>query len=71
MKFSQTERLLLDFLMKNGAITLSKFRKLAKITSYRAESILANLIIFRIIIMKASEKGFTYELNPEEQIPQF
>ena len=58
----------MDYLGKNGSITLSKFRKIAGISSYRAESILANLIIFKVLRMKASEKGFTYELNPDDPL---
>jgi len=69
VKFGKTENTLMDYLSKNGSITLSRFRKIARISSYKAESILANLIIFRVLIMNASEKGFTYELNPEEQTP--
>ncbi len=64
VKFSKAENTLMDYLKKNGSITLSRFRKIAKISSYRAESILANLILFNVIIMKASEKGFSYELHP-------
>ena len=66
VKFGKAENSLMDYLRKNGSITLSKFRKIARISSYKAESILANLIIFKVLIMKASEKGFSYELNPDE-----
>jgi predicted HTH transcriptional regulator len=66
VKFSNAENSLMDYLGKNGSITLSKFRKIARISSYKAESILANLIIFKVLIMNASEKGFSYELNPAE-----
>jgi len=65
VKFSKAENSLLDYLAKNGTITISGFRKLARISSYKAESILANLIIFKVIKMNASEKGFVYELHPE------
>lgn len=65
VKFSRAENTLMDYLNKNGSVTLSKFRKIARISSYRAEAVLANLIIFKVLIMNASEKGFTYELNPE------
>jgi predicted HTH transcriptional regulator len=65
VKFSKAENLLMDYLVINGSISLSKFKKIAHISSYRAESILANLIIFKVLKMNASEKGFTYELNPE------
>lgn len=66
VKFSSTENTLMDYLKKNGSITLSKFRKIARISPYRAESILANLVLFRVITIKASEKGFSYVLNPDE-----
>ena len=66
VKFSKAENTLMNYLSKNGSITFSKFRKIARISSYRAESILANLLIFKVLIMKASEKGFTYEINPED-----
>jgi predicted HTH transcriptional regulator len=68
VKFSKAENALIDYLQKNGSITLSKFRKIARISSYRAESILANLIIFKVLIMNASEKGFTYEINPTDLV---
>ncbi len=68
VKFSKVERSLLEYLKANGSITISKFRKNSGISSYRAESILANLIRFNIIKMNASEKGFFYELNPEEPV---
>jgi predicted HTH transcriptional regulator len=64
VKFGNAENTLMDHLKKNGSVTLSKFRKLTRISSYRAESILANLIMFKVLIMNASEKGFSYELNP-------
>jgi predicted HTH transcriptional regulator len=66
VKFGKIENSLMDYLKKNGSITLSKFRKIARISSYKAESILANLIIFKVLFMNSSEKGFTYELNPDE-----
>lgn len=66
VSFSSAENALLNYLGNHGSVSLSKFRKLAGISAYRAESILANLIIFKIVIMKASEKGFTYELDPVE-----
>ena len=58
----------MEYLEKNGSISLSKFRKIAHISSYKAESILANLILFKVLIMNASEKGFSYELNPVEPL---
>jgi predicted HTH transcriptional regulator len=71
VKFSKAENSLMDYLGKNGSISLSKFRKIARISSYKAESILANLIIFKVVIMNSSEKGFTYELNPADPLNDF
>jgi predicted HTH transcriptional regulator len=68
VRFGKAENQLMDHLAKNGSITLSRFRKIARIPAHRAEAILANLIIFKVLIMKASEKGFTYELNPDEPV---
>jgi predicted HTH transcriptional regulator len=68
VKFSKVERSLLEYLKVNGSITISKFRKISGISSFRAESILANLICFNIVKMNASEKGFFYELNPDEPV---
>ena len=65
MKFGAAEHLLMNYLSENGSVTLSKFRKIAGISSRRAEAILANLIILKIIIMNISDRGYTYELNPE------
>lgn len=67
VKFSKAENLLMEYLKEYGSVTLSGFRKSARIPAHRAEAILANLIIFKVLIMKASEKGFRYELNPEEE----
>jgi len=67
VKFSKAENMLMEHLQNNGSVTLSGFRKIARIPAHRAEAILANLIIFKVLIIKASEKGFRYELNPEEE----
>jgi hypothetical protein len=65
VKFGKAENMLMDYLDKNDSITISGFRKLARIPAYKAESILANLIIFKVLIMNSSEKGFSYKLNQE------
>ena len=68
VKFGRAENFLMEYLGHHGSITISKFKKISHISSYKAESILANLIIFKVLIMKASEKGFTYELCPVETL---
>jgi predicted HTH transcriptional regulator len=68
VKFTKAENQLMEYLQKNGSISLSKFRKITGIPSYRAESILANLLIFKVLIMNASERGFSYEINPNASL---
>jgi len=65
VKFGKAENSLMDYLGKNGSISFSMFRKIAGISSRRAEAILSNLILFKVLIMNASEKGFSYEINPD------
>lgn len=69
VRFGKPENMLMNYLLENGEITLSKFKKLARISTYRAEAIISNFIIFKILIMNCSEKGFSYSLNPEEPLP--
>jgi len=66
VKFGKAENSLMTYLSKNESITVSGFRKLAGITVSRAEAILANLIVLKILVMNASEKGTRYELNPDD-----
>ncbi len=68
VKFGKAENSLMNYIKKNGSITLSKFRKIARISAYKAESIIANLIILKVLIMNASEKGFSYQLNPVDPL---
>lgn len=63
VKFGIAERILFNQLTENDFITLQGFRRLAGISPWRAESILANLAILKIISVRPSEKGFRYELN--------
>ncbi|MDX9810988.1 MAG: ATP-binding protein [Bacteroidales bacterium] len=63
VKFGKAEKILFGQLTENNHITLQEFRRLAGISPWRAESILANLAILKIISVIPSEKGFSYELN--------
>ncbi len=63
VKFSKAENTLMEYLTANQTITLSKFRKIARLSAYKAESILANLIIFKVIRMVSSEQGFSFEFD--------
>lgn len=68
VKFGTAENRLLEHLSKNGPVTFSGFRKMTGISSNKAESILSNLILLKILVINASEKGIFYELNPVEPL---
>ncbi|MCU0456849.1 MAG: ATP-binding protein [Bacteroidales bacterium] len=62
VRFGKAENTLMKHLNENGSITVSKFRKIAGIQADRAEAILANLLLFKVLKMNVSEKGFSFEL---------
>jgi predicted HTH transcriptional regulator len=66
VRFGKNENILMEHLSAKGSITVSKFRKITGLSSRKAESILANLVIFKVLVMNASEKGFSYIMNPDE-----
>jgi len=65
INYSDKERLLLEYLEVNESLSLSKFRKLAKITVYKAENILTNFLALDIIEIEISEKRIVYRLSPK------
>jgi predicted HTH transcriptional regulator len=68
VRFGKAENILMEYLSQKGPVTVSMFRKIASIPAHRAEAILANLILLKVLVMNASEKGVTYGLNPEEPV---
>ena len=62
IRFGKPEKSLMEYLKVNGKISISGFRKLAKIPSRRAEKIIVNLMLCDVLEMNISEKGFTYSL---------
>jgi hypothetical protein len=63
IRFENEENLLMDYLRKNGTITLSGFKKLASLNGRKAEKILSDFLLCGIIVSDASEKGISYKLN--------
>jgi hypothetical protein len=63
VRFGKAEQLLMEHLAKEGSLSLSRFRKLAHISPYKAEAILSNLIVMGTIQMKNTTSGFVYELT--------
>lgn len=60
IKVRKAETLLFDYLRNNNSITLSKFRKLSKLPTNKAENIISDLITCGIIDYDLSEKGCSY-----------
>ena len=65
INYSDKERLLLEYLEVNDSVSLSKFRKLAKISAYKAENILTNFLTLDIIEIEITEKKIVYRLSPK------
>lgn len=63
IRFGKPENMLMEHLKKDGSITLSGFRKIARIPAHRAEKIIINLLLCNILVMNVSEKGYRYELG--------
>lgn len=64
LEYTETEALLLDYLERNGEISLNQFRKEAGIPRQIAEKVLVNLICMDIINIEMEEKGAVYRLRP-------
>ena len=69
IRFGKPENTLMEHLKKNGSITLSRFKKIARIPAYRAEKIIVNLLLCDILSMEASEIGYRYLLKGYNQSP--
>lgn len=66
VRYSREEKLILDFLSDHETITISKFKRIAKISKYKAERILINLIVLDLIEIIFTDNGALYKLKPEE-----
>ena len=64
IRYTDKEKILLDYIAKHGNITLSKFRKVAGISRKVAEKVLVDLISLNIIKMEITEKAVYYAANP-------
>jgi len=63
IRYTDKEKLLLDFLDKYGEVSLTKFRKIAGISRHVAEKVLVDLITLKIIDMEITEKSVVYRTN--------
>lgn len=71
IRFGKPENTLMEHLKRNGIITFSGFKKIAKIPAYRAEKIIVNLLLCNVLEMHVSEKGYSYSLSkPDKKAPE-
>jgi predicted HTH transcriptional regulator len=63
LKFTETEKLLLEYLETNPSITLSRFMRIAGITRDRAENILVKFILLNTIKIIFTAQNTLYSLN--------
>jgi predicted HTH transcriptional regulator len=63
IRYSDKEKLLLDYLQENSFITLAKFCRIANIPKYLAENLLVNFMITGIIEMAQNEKMSWFRLK--------
>jgi len=63
IRYTDKEKILLDFMDKHGEVSLTRFRKIAGISRHVAEKVLADLITLKIIDMEISEKSVVYRTN--------
>lgn len=61
--YSESEKILVAYLMENQAITFSKFMRLAHISRNKAEEVLTNAVIMEIVNMKTEKEGTFFTLN--------
>lgn len=63
IKFTNKEKILLEYLENHEQITLSQFKKVAKISHRLAESILVKMVTINVIEIVIEESGAFYRLK--------
>jgi len=67
ISYTEIEERLLKYLKENSFITVAVFRELAGITNYKAETILADFILLKIIEILHEEKGTKFALSEDNK----
>lgn len=63
IRYDMGEQLLFDYLKEHKEITFSKFLKLSKLSKYKAEKVLINLVVLDILKIQFSENSVQYTLS--------
>src|SRR6056297_3267497 len=62
VRYAEPEKILFDYLEMNPRITFSKFMRVAKLSKYKAEKILVNLVVLDIIQFVFTENQVFYQI---------
>lgn len=71
ISYSDNEKFLVDYLVKNESITLSKFVRLALATRKKAIDILSSFVLMKIINMESFEGKTIFTLNEDFNKDEF
>jgi predicted HTH transcriptional regulator len=63
VEYTDIEKKLLDFIDKNGSITVNKFSRLVKISRRKAENILVKLVCWDVIDLVINDKAYWFVLK--------
>jgi predicted HTH transcriptional regulator len=61
--YSEYEKFLIEYLLNNPSITISKFIRQAHVSKNKAEEVLTNFVIMNVINMKTEKDGTLFTLN--------
>ena len=62
IRYMKEEKLLLEYLAQNPSVTFNGFKRLAKVSRYKAEKILVNLIVLNLVEIVFGENNTEYKL---------
>ncbi|MFO7843082.1 MAG: ATP-binding protein [Bacteroidales bacterium] len=62
VRYAEPEKILFDYLEHNQKITFSKFMRVAKLSKYKAEKVLINLVVLEIIEIIFTENQVFYQM---------
>jgi predicted HTH transcriptional regulator len=65
VRYTDKEKILLDYLSENPTITFSKFRKIARISPFKAERILINMVVLNLVDIVFTETATYYTLKKD------
>lgn len=65
IRYTDKEKILLDYLSDHTYITFSKFRKIARISPFKAERILINMVVLNLVDIVFTENSTYYTLKQD------